>query len=55
MGHTIVEKILAAHAAIADCKPGDFLVADIDFAMLTDARAPGANRPYLGSLLAASA
>jgi len=42
MGHTIVEKILASHAAIADCKPGDFLVADIDFAMLTDARAPGA-------------
>jgi len=42
MGHTIVEKILAAHAGIADCKPGDFLVADIDFAMLTDARAPGA-------------
>ena len=42
MGHTIVEKILAAHAGIAECKPGDFLVADIDFAMLTDARAPGA-------------
>ena len=42
MGQTIVEKILAAHAGIRQCKPGDFVVADVDFAMLTDARAPGA-------------
>jgi 3-isopropylmalate/(R)-2-methylmalate dehydratase large subunit len=42
MAQTIVEKILAAHAGIDTCKPGDFVVANIDFAMLTDARAPGA-------------
>ena len=42
MAQTIVEKILAAHAGLPSCKPGDFVVADIDFAMLTDARAPGA-------------
>ena len=42
MSQTIVEKILAAHAGLPTCKPGDFLVADVDFAMLTDARAPGA-------------
>lgn len=42
MAFTIVEKILAAHAGLASCQPGDFVVADIDFAMLTDARAPGA-------------
>lgn len=42
MAQTIVEKILASHAGIDACKPGDFVVADIDFAMLTDARAPGA-------------
>ena len=42
MPQTIVEKILAAHAGLPSCKPGDFVVADIDFAMLTDARAPGA-------------
>ncbi|MFM1849432.1 MAG: hypothetical protein RL446_271, partial [Pseudomonadota bacterium] len=39
MAQTIVEKILAAHAGLNSCKPGDFVVADIDFAMLTDARA----------------
>lgn len=42
MAQTIVEKILSAHAQLDQCKPGDFVVADIDFAMLTDARAPGA-------------
>ncbi|MFZ9176311.1 MAG: 3-isopropylmalate dehydratase large subunit [Burkholderiaceae bacterium] len=42
MAQTIVEKILASHAGLASCKPGDFVVASIDFAMLTDARAPGA-------------
>jgi 3-isopropylmalate/(R)-2-methylmalate dehydratase large subunit len=42
MGQTIVEKIIAAHAGIQQCRPGDFIVADVDFAMLTDARASGA-------------
>jgi len=49
MSQTIVEKILAAHAGIRQCKPGDFVVADVDFAMLTDARAPGAMKA-LGKL-----
>ena len=49
MGQTITEKILAAHAGIRECKPGDFVVANVDFAMLTDARAPGAMKA-LGKL-----
>ncbi|HWI13398.1 MAG TPA: hypothetical protein VNT02_04060, partial [Burkholderiales bacterium] len=39
MGHTIAEKILGAHAGVT-AKAGDIVVADVDFAMMHDARAP---------------
>jgi len=42
MGYTIVEKLLAAHAGLACVRPGQTVVAAVDFAMLTDARAPNA-------------
>jgi 3-isopropylmalate/(R)-2-methylmalate dehydratase large subunit len=42
MGSTIAEKILASHAGKASVKAGDIVVADIDFAMIHDARAPNA-------------
>ncbi len=42
MGQTIIQKILASHSGLDRCDPGDIVVADIDFSMLTDARAPGA-------------
>jgi 3-isopropylmalate/(R)-2-methylmalate dehydratase large subunit len=38
----IVEKILAAHAGVTGVKPGDVVVAKVDFAMMHDARAPNA-------------
>jgi 3-isopropylmalate/(R)-2-methylmalate dehydratase large subunit len=38
MGHTIAEKILGAHAGVT-AKAGDIVVADVDFAMMHDARA----------------
>jgi len=42
MGYTMVEKLLAAHAGLASVRPGQTVVAEVDFAMLTDARAPNA-------------
>lgn len=42
MGSTIVEKLLAAHAGLPEVRPGQTVVASVDFAMLTDARAPNA-------------
>jgi 3-isopropylmalate/(R)-2-methylmalate dehydratase large subunit len=49
MGYTIVEKLLASHAGLASVRPGQTIVASIDFAMLTDARAPNALK-MLGKL-----
>jgi 3-isopropylmalate/(R)-2-methylmalate dehydratase large subunit len=42
MGSTIAEKILAHHAGGKTLKAGDVVVADVDFAMLHDARAGNA-------------
>lgn len=42
MGSTIAEKILGAHAGGATAKAGDVVVADVDFAMIHDARAGNA-------------
>jgi 3-isopropylmalate/(R)-2-methylmalate dehydratase large subunit len=42
MGSTIAEKILAHHAGGKSVKAGDIVVADVDFAMLHDARAGNA-------------
>ena len=44
MGQTIAEKILSAHSGGKPVKPGDIVVADVDFAMIHDARAPNAIR-----------
>jgi 3-isopropylmalate/(R)-2-methylmalate dehydratase large subunit len=42
MGYTIAEKILAAHAGGTPVRAGDVVVANVDFAMLHDARASNA-------------
>ncbi|OZI19983.1 hypothetical protein CAL26_20725 [Bordetella genomosp. 9] len=42
MPSTIAEKILARHAGIEAVQPGDIVIADVDFAMVHDARAPNA-------------
>src|SRR3954467_2186006 len=42
MGYTIAEKILAAHAGGIPARAGDVVVANVDFAMLHDARASNA-------------
>lgn len=42
MGYTIAEKILAAHAGGKPVRAGDVVVANVDFAMLHDARASNA-------------
>src|SRR3990170_1769842 len=44
MGHTIAEKILAAHAGGKPVRAGDIVVASVDFAMVHDGRAPSALR-----------
>ncbi len=44
MGATIAEKILAAHAGVDSVTPGEVVVAEVDFAMVHDARAPNALR-----------
>jgi 3-isopropylmalate/(R)-2-methylmalate dehydratase large subunit len=44
MSSTIAEKILARHAGLDHVKPGDIVVAKVDFAMVHDARAPNAIR-----------
>ena len=42
MGFTIAEKILSAHSGGAPVRAGDVVVADVDFAMMHDARAGNA-------------
>ena len=42
MGHTIAEKILGAHAGGKPVQAGDIVVAQVDFAMIHDARAANA-------------
>ena len=42
MGHTIAEKILAAHAGGKPVRAGDIVVAGVDFAMVHDGRAGNA-------------
>jgi len=44
MGHTIAEKILAAHAGGKPVRAGDIVVAGVDFAMVHDGRAANALR-----------
>lgn len=44
MPFTIAEKILARHAGVDAVQPGDIVIADVDFAMVHDARAPNAIR-----------
>lgn len=44
MPSTIAEKILARHAGVDEVQAGDIVVADVDFAMVHDARAPNAIR-----------
>jgi len=44
MGHTIAEKILAAHAGGKPVRAGDIVVARVDFAMVHDGRAANALR-----------
>ena len=41
---TIAEKILARHAGVQRVRPGDIVIARVDFAMVHDARAPNAMR-----------
>jgi 3-isopropylmalate/(R)-2-methylmalate dehydratase large subunit len=43
-GHTMAEKILATHAGLASVRPGDIVIAKVDFAMVHDARAPNTIR-----------
>jgi 3-isopropylmalate/(R)-2-methylmalate dehydratase large subunit len=40
MGHTITEKILAAHAGKNEVNPGEHIVADVDFMVANDITAP---------------
>ena len=40
MGHTITEKILAAHAVKKEVNPGEHIVADVDFMVANDITAP---------------
>jgi 3-isopropylmalate/(R)-2-methylmalate dehydratase large subunit len=40
MGHTITEKILAAHTGKKEVKPGDHIVANVDFMVANDITAP---------------
>jgi len=40
MGHTITEKILAAHAGKDEVKPGEHIVANVDFMVANDITAP---------------
>ncbi len=42
MPSTIAEKILARHAGVDEVHVGDIVIADVDFAMVHDARAPNA-------------
>ena len=42
MGHTIAEKILGNHAGGKPATAGEIVVADVDFAMIHDARAGNA-------------
>ncbi|HET6492641.1 MAG TPA: hypothetical protein VFG44_06675, partial [Burkholderiales bacterium] len=42
MGSTIAEKILGAHAGSKTVRAGDVVVANVDFAMVHDARAGNA-------------
>ena len=42
MGHTIAEKILAAHAGGKPVRAGDIVIAGVDFAMVHDGRAANA-------------
>jgi 3-isopropylmalate/(R)-2-methylmalate dehydratase large subunit len=42
MSATIAEKILASHAGVASVRPGEIVVAKVDFAMVHDARAANA-------------
>jgi 3-isopropylmalate/(R)-2-methylmalate dehydratase large subunit len=44
MPSTIAEKILARHAGLEEVRAGDIVIADVDFAMVHDARAPNAIR-----------
>lgn len=44
MPSTIAEKILARHAGVDQVQAGDIVIADVDFAMVHDARAPNAIR-----------
>lgn len=44
MPSTIAEKILARHAGVDEVHVGDIVIADVDFAMVHDARAPNAIR-----------
>lgn len=44
MPSTIAEKILARHAGLDEVQVGDIVIADVDFAMVHDARAPNAMR-----------
>ena len=40
MGHTITEKILAAHAGKDEVNPGEHIVANVDFMVANDITAP---------------
>jgi 3-isopropylmalate/(R)-2-methylmalate dehydratase large subunit len=42
LGQNLVEKILAAHAGVPAVEPGEVVVANVDFAMVHDARAGNA-------------
>ena len=44
MPSTIAEKILARHAGLDQVQVGDIVIADVDFSMVHDARAPNAMR-----------
>ena len=40
MGHTAMQKILAAHAGKKSVEPGEFILAKVDLAMANDVTAP---------------
>ncbi|MPZ14756.1 MAG: homoaconitate hydratase family protein [Chloroflexi bacterium] len=46
MGHTIAEKIIAAHCGRDDVRPGEFVDVDLDLVMANDVTAPLAIREF---------
>jgi 3-isopropylmalate/(R)-2-methylmalate dehydratase large subunit len=46
MGHTVTEKILAAHSGVDEVRPGEIVMCRVDLAMANDVTAPGAAEAF---------